>query len=219
MLFFSEMKTPLQFAVLAAALTVLALAGCREDPDTEMYDRIASGAGIGLAFGSSPAHAHTKFGLPQVTTERGKILEDHYLPVPPGTAPPAMPDTNQTQLTLTYYDKKLVRVFNLYHPENPAGQTPPIVAEPVPGIKLGMKRSQVEAIMGKPNYGQMNDGWKFTGEDGSSVVVLPHYTEVPSLKEWLSSSITIEFKEAGNDPGKGEFYDKRKKRDEAIHNL
>lgn len=220
MLFFSEMKTPLQYAVLIVALALLTVAGCqKKDAGKEMYDRISSGAGIGLSFGSSPEQAHVRLGKPAVTTERGKIVEDHYLPLAATYAPPKMPDPEQVQLTLTYYDKKLVRVFNRYHPENPSGPTPPVVAEPVPGIKLGMKRSQVESILGKPNYGQMNDGWKFVGEDGSAVVIQPIYTEVPALKEWLSSALSIEFVESGaTTTGKGEFYDKKKQRNDALHN-
>lgn len=213
------MNAALKYAALGLALGLLSLAGCEKDTGTETYNHIASSAGIGLAFGTSPEQAHARFGTPTVTTERGKMLEDHYLPNVPGLAAPKMPDPEQVQLTLTYYDKKLVRVFNRYRPENPAGLTPPVVAEPVAGVKLGMKRSQVEAIMGKPNYGHMNDGWKFYGEDGSAVVVQPTYTEVESLKEFLSSAISIEYIEPGSDPGKGEVFDKRKQRQEKIKNL
>jgi hypothetical protein len=89
----------------------------------------------------------------------------------------------------------------------------------VTGVQLGMKRSDIEQIMGKPNYGMMKDGWQFVGEDGSAVAILPQYTKVESTGETLASALSIELKEATGSTGKGEFYDKRKKRQEAIHNL
>jgi hypothetical protein len=227
-------------------LAVLLTACHKKSGDTDMYDAVVATAGIGVAFGSSPDVVHAKLGTPTQTVvrgeakpenaadqsansnaadaskpvaPRGKMVQDFYIAVKPGIKPPEMPDKTVAQLTLTYYDNKLVAVLNSYHPEEVGALTPPIVAQPVNGVQLGMKRSDIEAKMGKPNFGTMKDGWQFAGEDGSAVVIQPQYTKVESTGETLASAISIEFQDSTSSSGKGEFYDKRKKRQESIHNL
>ena len=223
---------------LLLALAVLALllfSACHKGADeSETYDAIVASAGIGVAFGSSPDVVHAKLGPPTQTVERGKadepadptkkaprpkMVQDFYIAVKPGIKPPEMPDMSVAQLTLTYYDNKLVSVLNSYHPEEPGALTPPIVAQPIAGVQLGLKRSEIEAKMGKPNFGTMQDGWRFVGEDGSAVAIHPQYTKVETTGETLASAISIEFQEAGASLGKGEFYEKRRKRQESLHNL
>ena len=109
--------------------------------------------------------------------------------------------------------------MNSYRPEVPGALTPPVVVQPVSGVQLGMKRSEIEAILGKPNYGTLQDGWQFTGEDGSAVVIQPAYTKIENSGETLASMLSIEYKEAGSSLGKGEFFDKRKKRNDAVKDL
>jgi hypothetical protein len=208
-------------ALCLSIIVLLAQPGCKKERnDQELYAQVAASAGFGIAFGSSPDQVHLKLGKPTATVERGKIIEDFYVTVPPGYQTPEMPDNDQTQLRLTYYDKKLVKVYNRYRPEQPGALNPPVVVQPLPGVKLGLKRSQIEALLGKPNYGELRDGWQFVGEDGSSVVILPHYTEVESLGESLASSISIEHVDPGAaDLGKGEFFKKKKAQQEAVHSL
>ena len=223
----------------ACALSaILLLAGCQKQrDDSKLYESIAASAGIGVAFGSSPDVVHAKLGAPSQTVERGRtdeppqsdepakpakgsrLVQDFYIAVPPGIKPPEMPSSEPAQLTLTYYDKKLVTVLNSYHPELVGALTPPIVAQPVTGVQLGMKRSEIEAKMGKPNFGTLKDGWQFVGEDGSAVVIQPQYTKIESTGETLCSALSIEYQEAGASLGKGEFFEKRRQRKESIHNL
>jgi len=227
----SAMALQLRNIVLLGLLAVGALVSChKQRDDIQLYDAVVASAGIGVAFGSSPDVVHAKLGAPTQTVERGgtgdpkstvkaKMIQDFYIAVPPGIKPPQMPDSGPAQLTLTYYDNKLVAVLNSYHPETPGALTPPIVAQPMPGVQLGLKRSEIEAKMGKPNFGTMKDGWQFVGKDGSAVAIQPQYTKVESTGDFLASAISIEFQEAGSVMGKGEFYDKRKKAQESIHNL
>jgi hypothetical protein len=210
----------MRLLTICSICAVPLLAGCHKEakPD-ELYDAIAASAGIGVAFGSSPDVVHAKLGAPSQTVERGKMTQDFYIAVRPGIKAPEMPDMSVAQLTLTYYDKKLVAVLNSYHPEEIGALTPPIVAQPVSGVQLGMKRSEIEAKMGKPNFGTLKDGWQFVGADGGAVVIQPQYTKLESTGETLANALSIELKEGGSDLGRGEFYDKRRKAQESLHNL
>jgi hypothetical protein len=234
----TPMRLPYISALLIACFAFTLLAGCRKDTsEADTYSAIAASAGIGVAFGSSPDVVHAKLGPPTQTVERGKtadppnaadpaqpvqaarMVQDFYVAVPPGIKPPEMPNPDPSQLALTYFDNKLITVVNSYRPEVPGALTPPIVAQPVAGVQLGMKRSEIEAVLGKPNYGTLRDGWQFVGEDGGAVVVQPVYTKIESSGEVLASTISIEYKEAGSSMGKGEFFDKRKQRKDAVKDL
>jgi len=207
-------------ALLGLATAGLLLGSCHNEPDTKTYDQISASAGIGIPFNTSPEQAEAKFGKPTQTLDRGPLHEDYYIVIPAGQEAPTMPDPTVTQFTLSFYDNKLVRVYNCYHPEIPGSSTPPVVAEPIAGVKLGLKRTQIENLLGKPNYGTMKDGWEFVGKDGRAISILPHYTEVKDLNASLASDLTIEYHESGSvNSGKGEYYEKRKQRQQTIHNL
>jgi hypothetical protein len=210
----------LSLSVLGVATALALLAGgCRKDTsEAEMHARIVSGLGVNVSFGQSPTQTQAVLGQPTATTTRGKRTEDHYVAPNPDNATPAMPDLEATQLTLSFYDSKLVRVYNRYHPELEGAKNPPFVLEPVPGAKLGNKRSQLEAALGPPNYGELKDGWRFAAEDGATVTVLPQYTEVPSLGESLVSALTVSYIATGADPGRGEYFDKKQQVQDSLHN-
>lgn len=204
--------------LLTATLLSLALlsSSCPEKPGRQ-FAEYTTGLGLGISLGDDRTAVQAALGQPVSSTEREAFAEDYYVPGFQGSTPP-MPDLSAPQLTLMYVDRRLVRIYNHYSPADPAAPVPTFIAEPASGAKLGNRRSQFEAALGPGNHGPLNDAWRFTSDDGRAVVIQAEFVEVPSLgNERICGTLSVALED--ETVGKGEFYDKRRERNEAIHNL
>jgi hypothetical protein len=177
------------------ALLALMLAGCKKPaPGQDTFEKlIASNMSIGLALGMSPDEAHAKLGKPSATEERqgGKSASDYYLP-----AAVTSTDHSTPQLTLTYVEGKLNSIYNRFYPEDQSQPAPPLFIEPLPGVKLGLAKGAIRAVLGAPRPGGDTDEWRFEHRDGRTITILAQYTKLQDSESELCSSLTVILGEA-----------------------
>lgn len=214
------------FLLLSAALmlALLAIPACKSGKGSSREYTLITGAdfGLGVKFGQSAAQVEQVLGTPDGRRERqsGLMKESYWVARDPAAEPGAVPPEPgllDPQLTLTFVDDKLVQVYNAYHVEEASALVPPNIAEPLTGVKIGARRSDILTALGKPALaGKAQDEWRFTGEDGTAVGIKAIYAHVDAANTDLATSVTVSF--FGNTAqSRGEQYDKQQKANDALH--
>lgn len=180
------MALRLQLLVLLAAS--LLLAGCG-DRDTKMFERLyATDFGLGIRFELSQADVRGILGEPAATVslQDDANVTDHYLPE-------NVTDTSSDtpQLALTYLDDVLVRCFNRWVPEDPEQPSSPFFMEPLPGVKLGNRKSAFVDALGPPTDPIAGNEWRFEHKDGRRIMITAAFTELPNTEDQLCSVLQI----------------------------
>jgi hypothetical protein len=186
-----EVHTMRIYLRLILLFLALLLAGCKDNSDERMFQRLlSSDFGLGISLGDSRAAVTAKLGQPFQRTSKvgGKIVEESYLP---GEVKEYA--ANVPQLTLDYNDNHLTRLSNLYRPfeKDPAQPDPPHKILVLPGLGLGNRKSDFMSKLGKPNSGALNDQWRFVGKDGRSISVQALFTTRPESTEQICTTLNV----------------------------
>ncbi|MBN2081048.1 hypothetical protein JW859_02455 [bacterium] len=167
--------------------TVLLTAGC--DRGVKMFDRLSTtDFGLEIAFGMSPNDVQKAIGprAQQTSLQEGISETWHYLPPEVVTT-----DSDTSQLALTFHQKQLVRVFNRMHPEDEQLAPPPLFAEPLPGVKVGNRKSDFIEALGQPTNPEAGDEWRFEAKDGRKIILLARFVEIPNTNEQRCSALQV----------------------------
>ena len=167
---------PLCHLHLALLLTA---ASCDRSSGAGAYNAfMASDWGMGLRFGMQSVEVRNVLGEPTGRTElqSGTNSEWHYLSPESEEARAAelAMSADTPQLTLTFHNDTLVGFYNRYDPLH-VKPDPPFFPEPVQGVKLGNRLSDLTAALGKPHSETVGREWRFSNEEGNTIRVLSHY--------------------------------------------
>jgi hypothetical protein len=174
--------------VLLAGLLTLVVAGC-SSREGEIFNQLeSSDFGLGIYFGQSPYDIRTVLGAPQEKVEKqsGENITDCYLPEDVTTT-----DSDTPQLALTYLSGRLVRCFNRMYPEDPDMPLPPVFIEPLPGVKLGNRKSDFISALGPETDPMKENEWRFKHRDGRQIVIMASFVELAYVKEQRCSVLQI----------------------------
>lgn len=173
------------------ALTGVALqllVGCA-DAGSKMFEQLnSSDFGVGLHFGQSPLEVQAAIGLPQASVEQqGSVnVTDYYLPEDVETT-----DSDTPQLALTFLNGRLERLYNRLYPEDPDFPQPPVLIEPLPGVKVGNRKSDFITALGPPTDPLVDGEWRFKHKDGRQIVVLASFVEISYVNEQRCSVLQV----------------------------
>jgi hypothetical protein len=213
----------LRGAVPGLLLACFALPGCRkEDASAKNYALLsASDLAIGVRLGDKQADVEIVLGLPDQTKDkqRGMYLEAYYITRSPQNDPilaPPIPDLLGPQLKLTYVDGKLAQAYNAFQVDEEKPLLPPKIVEPLSGVKIGARRSDLRTVLGKPErHGEDQDEWRFS--DGANLISIQIlYRKVEKANADLAAALTISTHTA-SEGSRGEQYEKNKKARDAMH--
>lgn len=199
------------------------LAGCsKKGSSAALYSALAaSDLAIGVHFEMPRAEVEAVLGAPDQTKEkqRGLYVEAYYItrtPEDDPALPPPIPDLLGPQLKLTYVDGKLAQVYNAYQVDQEKPLLPPKVVEPLAGLKVGSRRSDLHKLLGKPlRSGADQDEWRFEGE-AAIVDVQLKFLHVDEAQADLAAALTISSK-ASTTESRGEQFEKNKKARDSMH--
>ena len=185
------------FSIICLMLVLAATTGCK-DEQTSTFNRIVgTDFGLGLAFELSKDQVVDVIGEPATTVDKqsGTRVVDFYIsPEVLADDPDAEypTDANTPQLQLTYLNGYLFRLYNRWIPEDEAVPYPPFFMEPVPGVKLGCRRSDIQDALGPPSDPIIGTIWKFKHKkDGRQIQIEAGFTEMPTSEEELCTSLSI----------------------------
>jgi len=190
------------FLVLLAALALLS--GSCAKKGGAMFDKlIASDFGIGIHLEDSADTVHAALGQPTTTkdVQADVNVEEFYF----SQSMPKM-GVNTPQLSLNFQEGKLIRVHNAYDATNPDLPKPPFIIEPVPGIKLGIRRSGFIDILGKPTDSVITDTWVFKGSQGRQIVLRAEFSKSETAGDALCKRLQVVLVNA-IPPQRGEAYE------------
>jgi len=154
-----------------------------------MFERLSTtDFGLEITFGMSPNEVQKAIGPrdAETTLQEGISNTWHYLPHKVETT-----DSDTAQLALTFRNKQLVRIFNRMHPEDPQIAPPPLFAEPLPGVKVGNRKSDFIDALGQPTDLLAGDEWRFEAKDGRKILVLATFIEIPLTNEQRCSVLQV----------------------------
>jgi hypothetical protein len=172
----------------ALAGVLLVLGGC-SDPSAKMFDRLnASDFGLGVYFGQTPLDVEGAIGLPQASVEQqGRAaVTDFYLPEDVKTT-----DSDTPQLALTFLNNKLERLYNRLYPEDPNMPQPPVLVQPLPGVKAGNRKSDFIAALGPATDPLVENEWRFKSKDGQQIVIQATFVQMVDLNEQRCSILQV----------------------------
>lgn len=181
-------KFTLVWLGLVAVLVVAA--GCQTKEAGVYQGLLQTDFNLGISFGMSPSQVHNVLGEPSSTQERqgGASIEENYLPeeiTEPGDMVP--------YCIFTFNHEELIRVANKYFPEDISLGNPPFFAEPLPGVKLGARRSAFVDALGPGEKGGMGETWRFEGPDGELITVKAWFTDLASIGDALCSTMSVTY--------------------------
>jgi len=204
----------IRLALIVAILgLVLSVAACGKK-GSGTFDRLyASDFGLGIHFGQSGGEVRGVLGEPPGRLERqgGASVTDVYL-----AKNETALDGSSPQLAVTYLQDKMVRLYNRYYPEDEKRQLPPYFMEIVPGVKLGHRKSDFVAALGMPPEGAERNEWRFTSEDGQTIIIIADFVDVPKTGEPLCCSLQMAVVPATQEL-RGEEYEKQKEVEKKLH--
>lgn len=174
--------------LLAALLCCMLVAdACSKHSPTSFSQLYRSDFGLELAFDMSQADVQAVLGQPQASNkiQYGASVSDSYLPKGVSVL-----DGDTPQLTLTYFDGKLARLYNRWNPADEKAEYPPYFIELLPGIKLGNRKSDIVAALGQPENREIYE-WEFEHKDGRLITIVAHFTAIPNTADELMSSLLV----------------------------
>lgn len=175
------------FAILAC-FTVVLLAACAEKPSAFYEQILASDFGLGINFADTPDRVHSVLGQPTTTREiqgEANIQEYWFSPAL------QVVDVDTPQLSLNFHDGSLKRLNNAYNALDPELPEPPFIMEPVPGIKLGIRRSSFVDILGAPTDSVIQDTWNFKGPEGRQIVLMADFTDNEATGDSICTRLQV----------------------------
>ena len=191
--------------ILAGAVLLIAIAGCKPKAGSPLYDNIAaSNFGLKIGFDMSPADVQSVLGKPQAEqkSQAGKVVEDYYLPGGvTGT------DRESPQLSCTFSEGKLIKLYNRYFPEDTDKLQPPFFMEVLPKVKLGSRKSDLVTALGKPTSDEATTAWQFTGADKRMVTILARFVNVEGVGDQMCCMLQVVRSEIIEEP-RGEDLEK-----------
>lgn len=208
----------------SAALALLAaLAACsrRGSAEAVYVELAASDLAIGAPLGTARTDVEAALGAPDQTKEkqRGLYVEAFYITralEDDPSAPPPIPDLLGPQLKLTYVDGKLAQVYNAYKVDEAKPLPPPRIIEPLAGVKIGARRSDLQKLLGKPlRSGADQDEWRYSNET-AAISVQVRYLHVEAAQADLAAALTLSAHSAA-EQSRGEQFDKNKQVRDSIH--
>lgn len=182
---------------LTIILLLVALAAGCQDNDTALFSQVyESDLGINVAFLQLPAEVQAVLGEPAVTNENqgGTRIMEFYLPrdLIDATAEGALrTDSDTPQLSVTYINGRLYRLFNRWYPEDSSQPFPPFFIEPVPGVKLGNRNSDFIDALGVAIHPVPGTTWRLEHKDGRMLQIEATFTKMPDSADQLCSSLSI----------------------------
>jgi hypothetical protein len=165
---------------LVLAGTLALVAGCGDRASRKYEELNSSDFGLGIHFGDSPKTVHGYLGRDCIVEDlqNQTNITEFYLPPDITTT-----DSDTPQLALTYLNGGLERLYNRMYPEDESRAVPPWLIEPLPGVKVGNRKSDFIDALGPPSD-PLNEGeWRFKHKDGRQIVVMASFVEMPYVKE------------------------------------
>jgi len=211
----------LSAAALAGLLLLPACKGSSQSAGTAKQ-LAATNFGLGISLGQTPQQVQAVLGAPSGSREvqAGLLTEEYWTVKDPAAKPedvPPVPGPYDPQLTLSYVNGKLAQVYSAYKVDDPSAPLPPYTAEALPGIKLGAKRTDLLAALGKPKLeGNRKDSWHFEAGDGTAYGIDAIYVRVEEASAYLTTAIKVSFF-ANASNSRGEQFEKQQKANEALH--
>jgi hypothetical protein len=199
--------------IIALLGLVLGTAACGKK-SAGMFDKLyASDFGLGVTFEQTGAQVRAVLGEPPGRTERqgGVSVTDVYL-----AKDETELDGSSPQLSVTYLQDKMVRLYNRYYPEDEKRQFPPFFMELLPGVKLGHRKSDFVTALGMPPEGPDRNEWRFSAKDGRQIIITAAFVEVPKAGEPLCCTLQVALVPATEEK-RGEEYEKQQEIQRKLH--
>jgi hypothetical protein len=201
------------FLMAGAVALALALCACKKEAQSGLYDKLyASDFGVKVHFNISSDMGQDLLGPPtgRTTRQGGASVTDFYL----GEGLTAL-DSDTPQLSVTYLNDKLMRLYNRYYPEDSSRPLAPFFIEPVPGVKLGNRKSEFVKALGNPTDAVSENKWVFTNKDGESITIITDFVDVPAAGESLCCALAIAYTPAAEQL-RGEEYKKQQEAEKKM---
>jgi hypothetical protein len=160
---------------------------CSKRSPTSFNQLYRSDFGLEIGFDMAQAGVQAVLDQPQVSNkiQYGASISDSYLPKDVTEL-----DGDTPQLTLTYFDGKLARLYNRWNPADPEADYPPYFIELLPGIKLGNRKSDIVTALGQPENREIYE-WEFEHKDGRLITIVAHFTGIQNTDDELMSSLLV----------------------------
>jgi hypothetical protein len=201
--------------MLLAALVSLALgAAACGNRSARTFDKLyASDFGLGVHFDQTGAQVRGVLGEPPGRLERqgGASVTDVYL----GKNESAL-DGSSPQLSVTFLQDKMVRMYNRYYPEDETRPQPPFYMELIPGVKLGHRKSDFVMALGVPPGGADRNEWRVAAKDGRQIIIVAEFVDVAKAGEPLCCTLQVSLVPASAEQ-RGEEYQKQEELKKKIH--
>lgn len=198
--------------ICALACTALLAVACGDKQQQQTFEQLHStGFGLGIGFDQQQQAVQDKLGQPQATEERlGGINKiDYYLPlelISPELSVQPVPGPDTPQLSLSYFEGKLRRLYNSWRPEDSTQPDPPFFIEPLKGVKLGVRKSAFTEVLGMPQEGMTGDSWIVRSKEGETITINASFVDVESAGEALCDSLLVVYAPAV-ETSRGEAYE------------
>jgi hypothetical protein len=194
-----------KYFAIFACLLIFALSSCKDKPSPLFEQILAGDFGIGVNFEDSTDRVHGVLGPPTTTREiQGEAnIEEFWF-----SAAMQVMDPGTPQLSLNFHNGSLKRVHNAYNMLDPELPEPPFIIEPVPGVKLGIRRSGFVDALGAPTDSVIVDKWAFRGPEGRQLVLTAEFTDNEETGDSLCTRLTVVLVDA-LPAQRGEEYEKQ----------
>lgn len=175
---------------------LLLLAGCQKDGQAPVFEVLkSSNLGLGLAFDMEQSAVASRLGAPQTTENRlgGKSKVDYYIPAAllnEKLSVQPVPSPDKPQLAVSYFEGKLRKLYNKWVPTDSTQPEPPFYLEPVQGVKLGARKSDMTTALGTPVEKNSSE-WMFKDQDGYTITISATFVRVESANEDLCDSLLV----------------------------